>query len=58
MDTQDHLRFAEAAIKLCTEKISGYAGGYGTILFFEDTAVIETTSTRIPGYEIKLILWE
>jgi predicted oxidoreductase (fatty acid repression mutant protein) len=42
---------AEAAIKLSTKKISEYAAGYGTVLFFEDAAVVQANSARNPKYE-------
>jgi uncharacterized protein len=38
---------AEGAIKLYTQKIAEYAAGYGTILFFEDQAVINDMSAKI-----------
>jgi predicted oxidoreductase (fatty acid repression mutant protein) len=30
-----------SVIELYTEKIAGYAAGYGTILFFDDTSVVD-----------------
>lgn len=40
----------ENAIQLYTEKIAGYARGYGTVLFFEDTAVVDGFAAKIPSY--------
>lgn len=42
--------FTEASIKLYTTKIEEYAAGYGTVLFFEDNAVIEGISAKMPPY--------
>jgi len=32
-----------------TKKIDEYAAGYGTVLFFEDSAVIDGISAKIPA---------
>jgi predicted oxidoreductase (fatty acid repression mutant protein) len=32
---------SESVIELYTNKIAGYAAGYGTILFFDDTSVVD-----------------
>ena len=39
---------AESAIQLYSNKIAGYAAGYGTILFFEDTTIIGANAKRNP----------
>jgi predicted oxidoreductase (fatty acid repression mutant protein) len=39
----------EGAIKLFTKKMDEYAAGYGTVLFFEDTAVIQAMADQKPG---------
>jgi len=38
----------ESAINLNTTKIKGYAAGYGTVMFFEDQAVIDGIAAKIP----------
>jgi predicted oxidoreductase (fatty acid repression mutant protein) len=37
----------EASIKVYTQKISEYAAGYGTVLFFEDQAIVNAMSAKI-----------
>jgi predicted oxidoreductase (fatty acid repression mutant protein) len=37
-----------AAIALYTKKIDEYAAGYGTVLFFEDQAVLEAWGKNMP----------
>jgi len=47
----------ENAIQLYTQKIGGYAGGYGTILFFEDTAVVDDISAKIASMAPHFPVW-
>lgn len=42
------VEFIEANIKLSTAKIEAYTAGYGTVLFFEDKAVIEGIAASMP----------
>lgn len=39
---------SESAINQNTIKIKEYAAGYGTVMFFEDQAVINSLSGKIP----------
>jgi hypothetical protein len=47
----------EHAIQLYTKKIAEYASGYGTVLFFEDTAVINSFSAKIPSMAPHFPVW-
>jgi len=47
----------EAAIKLYTGKIAGHANGYGTILFFEDTATIDGIAAKMPALSSSFQTW-
>jgi len=47
----------EAATKLYTTKIAEYAAGYGTVLFFEDTAVVEGICAKIPAMASHFPVW-
>jgi predicted oxidoreductase (fatty acid repression mutant protein) len=38
----------ENAINLNTKKITEYAAGYGTVMFFEDQAAIDSMAAKIP----------
>lgn len=41
-----------------TEKqLNGFASGYGTVLFFEDTAVIENLQEQYPSYAAQFPSW-
>ena len=35
-----------SVIELYTNKFAGYASGYGTVLFFDDTSVVEQNMKR------------
>jgi uncharacterized protein len=39
---------SESAINLFTTKIKEYAAGYVTVMFFEDQAVIDLLSAKMP----------
>jgi len=39
------------------QRINGFAGAYGTILFFEDSAVIQSFAEKIPLYADKFPQW-
>ncbi|MBD2846713.1 nitroreductase family protein [Paenibacillus sp. IB182496] len=39
------------------QRIAGFRGGYGTILFFEDSAVIEGLQQAMPTYAAKFPIW-
>jgi len=47
----------ENAITMSTAKIAGYTGGYGTVLFFEDTAVINNLSAKMPAMASHFPVW-
>jgi len=47
----------EGAIKLYTQKIAEYAAGYGTILFFEDQAVVNDMSAKILSLGKEFPVW-
>jgi predicted oxidoreductase (fatty acid repression mutant protein) len=34
---------------LYTKKIAEYAAGYGTVLFFEDSAVVDAMCAKVPA---------
>lgn len=42
------LHETEAALKTNRDKVLGYAGGYGTVLFFADTAVVDGIVKKMP----------
>lgn len=44
------LQLSEEAIKVSTEKIKGYAAGYGAVMFFEDQAPIDSIAAKMPAY--------
>lgn len=39
------------------EKINGFANGYGSILFFEDMAVVESLQQQFPTYSDNFPIW-
>jgi len=47
----------EGAIEMYTKKIKEYAAGYGTVMFFEDTAVVDGISAKIPTMAKHFPVW-
>ncbi len=47
----------EAAFKATDEKISSFDAGYGTVLFFEDQAVVEGLMSAYSLYKEKFPVW-
>ena len=39
------------------EKINGFANGYGSVLFFEDMAVVESHQQKFPTYRDNFPIW-
>ena len=39
------------------EKINSFAAGYGTVLFFEDMATVESLQAQFPGYAANFPVW-
>jgi len=39
------------------DKIKSFAAGYGTVLFFEDMAVVENLQAQFPGYAANFPIW-
>jgi len=39
------------------EKINGFANGYGSVLFFEDMAVVENMQKQFPAYSDNFPIW-
>jgi len=39
------------------EKINGFANGYGSVLFFEDRAVVESLQKQFPTYSDNFPIW-
>jgi len=46
-----------AAFALTEEKINNFAKGYGSVLFFEDRAVVEKLQEQFPTYRDKFPQW-
>jgi len=47
----------QTSIKTYTQKIEGYAAGYGTVLFFEDQSVIGEIAAKIPAMASHFPVW-
>jgi len=47
----------EATTNLYTKKINEYAAGYGTVLFFEDTVLIDGIAAKIPPMAPYFPVW-
>lgn len=47
----------EAALKTNRDKVLGYAGGYGTVLFFADTAVVDGIVKKMPNLKTVFPIW-
>lgn len=47
----------EKAFSKTAEKLNGFKGGYGTVLFFEDTAVTEGLQKQFPLYAENFPVW-
>lgn len=39
------------------KKINGFAAGYGTVLYFDDTAIVEKNAADMPNYADNFRLW-
>jgi len=39
------------------EKINSFRNGYGTVLFFEDTSVVESLQSQFPSYKDNFPIW-
>lgn len=46
-----------AQYKEIEKKLEGFKAGYGTILFFEDSATVEMTQAKFPQYAQEFITW-
>ena len=57
--TKDALREIVPADKFSSteDKINSFQNGYGTILFFEDTSVIESFQEQFPSYKDNFPIW-
>lgn len=47
----------EAAWEKTAAKIAGFKAAYGTVMFFEDEAVIEGLQEKFPTYAAKFAIW-
>lgn len=43
--------------KTTEQKINGFAAGYGTVLYFDDTQIVEKNATDMPKYADNFRLW-
>ena len=57
--TKEALRKIVAADKFSSteEKINSFSAGYGTILFFEDTSIVEYLQREFPTYKDNFPIW-
>lgn len=57
--TKEALRKRVAADKFAPteEKINSFRNGYGTVLFFEDSSVVESLQNQFPSYKDNFPIW-
>lgn len=47
----------EAAFESTAQKMAGFRGGYGTVLFFEDQSVVEHLQAQFASYKDNFPIW-
>jgi len=47
----------EAKFESTAQKMAGFRGGYGTVLFFEDQSVVEHLQTQFASYKDNFPIW-